>query len=250
MDRAALLTSYLSKKPHPNSPQDSFVVGRRQDGFVENNSIDYISPWYNSVTSLGLSGFVFYDNLSDDFVSRFSSELITFIKCESSEYSNNDWRFFCFLNFVESLTGFDYVFCSDASDVIVKHDPSGIVRDFPEFDLFIGKDSIKLSEFPYLELHDKLGWADSVYFHSSQNYLDLINVGVMGGKIKEVVNYLKEFVKVRKEMGFPEFNADMWVGQYVCRHVLQHKNVLIGSPLTSDFKSYEKDRDDVYFIHK
>lgn len=49
---------------------------------------------------------------------------------------------------------------------------------------------------------------------------------------------------------YPNFNADMWIGQYVFRHLLVDKKLLIGYPFTSDFKQYQNDRKDVYFIHK
>jgi hypothetical protein len=42
----------------------------------------------------------------------------------------------------------------------------------------------------------------------------------------------------------------MWTGQYVFRHLLSDKKILIGEPLTSDFKKYQNDRTDVFFIHK
>ena len=77
---AAILTSYFSKKKHPNHPSDSYVVGRTADGKVQNNEIEYIKPWYESVDKLKLKGFIFYDNLSDAFVEQYTTEDIKFIK--------------------------------------------------------------------------------------------------------------------------------------------------------------------------
>ena len=75
-------------------------------------------------------------------------------------------------------------------------------------------------------------------------------MGVIGGKFIDMVSFLDCFCQVRLRMGDPNFNADMWVGQYVFRSLLNNKGILIGEPFTSNFKKYEEDRKDVYFIHK
>ena len=76
----ALLTSYFSKKIHPNDPKDHAVVGRNPDGRVSNNEINYIKAWYDSVNNLQLNGFVFHDNLSEEFVQQYTTNKIKFIK--------------------------------------------------------------------------------------------------------------------------------------------------------------------------
>jgi hypothetical protein len=64
------------------------------------------------------------------------------------------------------------------------------------------------------------------------------------------MDFLNNFCNTRLRIGDTDFNADMWVGQYVFRHLLSDKNIMIGEPFTSNFKQYEIDRKDVYFIHK
>jgi hypothetical protein len=246
---SVLLTSYFSQKVHPNDPLDHWVVGRDIDGRVSQNDIKYIKPWYDSVKSLELNGFIFYDNLTDEFVEEYTTEKIKFVKVEPSDYSNNDWRFFCYRNFLEE-NNFDNVFLSDGSDVTVVKDPSLIISEFSDIDLFICKDSIKLSEFPYVDLHKKTDWDNLVWFLITQNRMDLINMGVIGGSYKNILDFLNTFCNTRIKLGIPELNADMFIGQYVFRHLLSDKKLLIGEPFTSKFKQYEIDRKDVYFIHK
>ena len=244
---SVILTSYFSKKKHPNDPKDQWVVGRNSNGFVNSDSFSYIEPWYNSVNSLGLTGFIFYDNLSEEFLKKYSTDKINFIKVKPSDYSNNDWRFFCYRNFLEE-NQFDSVFLTDGSDVTVVKDPS-LIFDERDEDLFACKDSILLSEFPYLGVHQKFNWKNFAYYAMCQSRLDLINMGVIGGHYANVMEFLHSFCEVRLRMGEPEFNADMWVGQYVFRELL-NKKLLLGEPFTSEFKKYQNDRKDVYFIHK
>jgi hypothetical protein len=246
---SALLTSYFSKKKHPNDPSDQWVIGRGIDGKVSQNDIQYIKPWYDSVKSLGLNGFVFYDNLTEEFIEKYTTEKIRFIKVDTSQYSNNDWRFFCYRDFLEKNI-FDNVFLSDGSDVTVVQDPNIIISKRPDIDIFVCKDSLKLDEFPYVEFHQRYNLENLFYFLLNKNRLDLINMGVIGGSYENMMDFLDSFCLARVKISDPDFNADMWVGQYVFRHLLSDKKILIGHPFTSNFKKYENDRKDVFFIHK
>jgi hypothetical protein len=244
-----ILTSYFSKKVHPNDPNDQYVVGRSADGRVSQNDFKYIEPWYTSVNSLGLNGRVFYDNLSDEFIKKYTTDKISFIKVNTSEFSNNDWRFFCYKYYLEE-NKFDNVFLTDGSDVIVVQDPSKIIQEYDDVDLFVCKDSIKLAQFPYIQVHQQANWENLAWFLICQNNVDLINMGVIGGKYNNILEFLDNFCKTRINLGNPDFNSDMWIGQYVFRHLLSDKKIIIGEPFTSIFKKYEFERKDVYFIHK
>lgn len=246
---SVILTSYFSIKKHPNDPNDKCVIGRGSDGRVLQNDFQYIKPWYNSVNKLNLEGIIFYDNLSDDFLNECTTDKIKFIKVTPSDYSNNDWRFFCYRNFLEE-NKFNSVFLTDGSDVSVVKDPGGIIKDNPLIDLFACKDSIMLNEFPYLQIHKQARWGNYTWFHDYQQTLNLINMGVIGGNYQNIMLFLNNFCETRVKLGHPDFNSDMWVGQYVFRTLLSHKQIMIGEPFTSNFKKYEIDREDVYFIHK
>jgi hypothetical protein len=244
-------TSYFTLKPHPNDPKDAAVVGRGEDGFVLKDSILYIAPWYDSMCDLGLDGRVFYDGLSDRFVERYTTDKIKFVKCTPSDYSNNDWRFHCYLEHFSTYDQeFDSIFLTDGSDVTVVKDPSGILTEFPDTNLFVCQDSIKLAQFPYVKFHEDRKWPGKIKFMLNEKKWDLINMGVVGGARDNVLEFLQEFWDTRTSMGSPEFNADMWVGQYVFRFLLSSRKILIGDPFTSIFKGYEENREDVYFIHK
>ena len=249
MSRPVIFTTYFSQKEHPNDPNDAAVIGRGNDGRVLQNNFEYIKNWYNSILDLNLEARVFYDNLSDEFLQQYETDKIKFIYASPSDYSNNDWRFFVYKTYLQSNI-FDSVFLTDGSDVIVANDPSKILLDFPDTDYFICKDSIKLGVFPYLDIHKQIGWDNTNWFESIANDTDLINMGVIGGSYSNIVEFLNKFCETRRNMKHEYFNADMWVGQYVFRHILSDKKLLIGEPFTSNFKQYENDRKDVYFIHK
>jgi hypothetical protein len=245
-----ICTTYFSKKEHPNSPNDTAVIGRDKDGRVLQNTIKYIEPWYNSIKNLNLHGLVFYDNLTDDFIDQYQTDSIRFVKVQPSEYSNNDWRFFCYRDYLENHE-YASVFLTDGSDVSIVKDPHGIVQTYGDYiDFFLCKDSILLNEFPYIHIHDQAKWDNLQWFLKNAKTLPLINMGVIGGNYNNIKEFLKHFCETRIQLGNTNFNSDMWIGQYVFRYKLSHKNLLVGEPFTSNFKQYENDRQDVYFIHK
>lgn len=248
---SVILTSYFTKKEHPNSIHDTHVIGRGNDGKVSNNRFEYIQPWYDSINQIDVHGVIFHDDLSDDFCNQYSNDKITFVKVEESKWSNLDYRWMCYEKFIKQKDNYENIFMTDCSDVSVVKDPSQLVRDESEIDLFVGKDSIKLSQFGYLNFHDRFGLEDKVWFMLNMNRLDLINMGIIGGGRDNVLHFLSIYNDFRLSLGAPEFGqADMYCGQYVFRILLQDKSIMIGYPVCSEFKQYQNDREDVYFIHK
>jgi hypothetical protein len=107
-----------------------------------------------------------------------------------------------------------------------------------------------LNEFPYLQIHQQAQWENYTWFSIHEKTLDLINMGVIGGNYQNIMIFLNKFCETRIRLGYPDFNSDMWIGQYIFRNLLSDKKILIGQPFTSNFKKYEINREDVYFIHK
>ena len=228
---------------------DPDLKGMAEDGRVKQNDISYIGGFYESVKNLNLQVRIFYDNLTPEFVVKYTTPGIQFIYVEDSPYSYNDGRFFYYRNYLEN-NKFDSVFMTDSSDVTVVKDPSQILQDFPEMDYFICKDSIKLFQFPYLQFHQKVGWENYMSFFVNQYEWELINMGVIGGNYENTMLFLNTLCRERIKIGTPTFNSDIWTGNYTFRHLLADKKLLIGEPFTSRFKNYELERKDVYFIHK
>jgi hypothetical protein len=250
-----IATSYFSAKKHPQFG-DPHLEGVESTGFVKNNTISYIGKWYDSVKALGVHGRIFCDNLEDDFVKEYTTDKIEFVKVSPSDYSNNDWRFFCYLDYFKDVEC-ETLFFTDGSDVTVVKDPAELlVRDET---FFLCKDTMKLDSFAYgpirrpriyVDMHEQFGWDDQFRFRLNHHTWDLINMGVIGGRYIDIMDFLGKFVDVRTKLGNPGFNADIWVGQYVFRSLLADKELLVGDPVTSEFKEYQTDRKDVFFIHK
>ena len=79
-----ILSSYFTKKAHPNHPQDTSVVGRMPNMHVKNNSFTYIKDWYLSIEKNNLNAVLFHDDLSNDFVDKYQTSKIKFQKVKDS----------------------------------------------------------------------------------------------------------------------------------------------------------------------
>ncbi len=243
-----ILGSYFSKESHPQFPEPH-LEGVGSDGRAIQNDIVYIQKWYNSIKELNINAVIFYDNLTDKFVETYTTDKIRFIYAESQSYIYNVWRFFCFRTFLQN-NKFDIVFFTDSSDVTVIQNPVTLIKSFPDIDFFVGKDSIKLHEFPYLKFHQHFQWENYFDFFLHQYEWDLINCGVIGGTYNNMLLFVNEFCNIEASMDAPKVISDMFITNYLCRNQFADKKILIGEPVTSKFKQYENDRKDVYFIHK
>ena len=254
-----ILTSYFTKQAHPNHIEDKDVVGREANGFVSNDSFSYIEKWYNSLVNLKLNGVIFHDDLSEEFTSKYENEFIKFIKVKDGGgiYSNNDWRFYCFRDYLNE-SQYDWVFHADVSDVVTVKNPSELLSEYSNYDFYACEDSIKISDFPYLISHNDFGWKQDVDCLFEYDDWMLINMGVVGGSFDNMRLFYNTFCQVREELELrleadtdgTKNNVNMWICQYLLRWIFKDKKTLIGEPVTSKYKQHENDRKDVWFIHK
>jgi len=240
-----VLTSYFCRKPHPQLG-DPDIVGVQKDGRVKSDYFSYIQDWYESLVENKVRGVVFYDTLSDEFVKEYTNEYISFEKVGEFLYTNNDYRFFCYLNFLRDKA-YTIVCLTDCSDVVMVNDPTTLLEE-GSWELFFCKDIHKLHYDPFLRIHKRFGWSKLNYFIENIKVFDLLNMGVIGGKYENIMNFLELFCKERTKMRELSYNANMPLGQYIAR--LNFKAILCGAPFTSEYKKYQTNRADVCFRHK
>jgi hypothetical protein len=109
---------------------------------------------------------------------------------------------------------------------------------------------MSLMQFPYLQWHISNSLADYERFHQNANAWSLINAGLLGARYDDMLMFLGQLNGLRRSLGNPSFNADMWCVNFSLRYYWQESDLLVGSPVTSRFKGYETERDDVFFVHK
>lgn len=247
-NKSCILTSYLTLKKHPQfGDPNNKIIGVGEAGFVKVDSHDYIKDFHNSLVDTKVDVFIFHDNLSNDFIEEYSSGRMSFIKVPTSNYSNNDFRFFCYLDWLKN-EDYENVFMVDLADVRLSVDPNNLEMNDA---IFFCQDQGNLNDYKfgitgYLDFHKHFKWENFEKFNSSK--YPLLNMGVIGSEYENSIRFLDLFCQERSKAGSPELNINMALGNYVARNYFD--TIYSGPPFCSDFKKYQTDRKDVYFIHK
>jgi hypothetical protein len=87
------------------------------------------------------------------------------------------------------------------------------------------------------------------FFRDHRFRLPTLNAGVIGGRAGDLLAFLDAFVRTRRSIGSPDQNLNMPIVNYVF-HRFHQGRFHQGAPVTSRFKRFERNRRDVWFIHK
>eukprot|EP00054_Salpingoeca_dolichothecata_P027810 m.205828 g.205828 ORF g.205828 m.205828 type:complete len:748 (-) comp26053_c1_seq26:162-2405(-) len=254
--RTVVCTTYFRTKSDP----------QRKERVPE--SWAYIERWYRSVQELGLNAIVFYDDLSEGFVtsnqtSKIRCSVPCFVQVNISRtgtlldrLSTNDGRFVVYLNyFADKVHLYDYILMTDSSDLYFRKNPFAFMYENAQIDMFFGRDNGYIAK-------EASKW---IYLNMQRCYSRLMgvnspvyNAGCVGGRSHTVIEFLKlmqrEFehfgirdpkAKLLQNCNMPAYNRVIHTLLNTNRHLKYHS----GAPFTSPFGKFV-DSDKYYIIHK
>lgn len=179
-----ICTTYFTSKTDPQSKQK-----------IESDSIDYISSWYNSVKELNIDGIVFYDNLSSEFVKKYKTKHITFLKCKLGDFSLNDERFIIYYMFFLKHKA-KHVLFTDGNDVIVKKEPFKFFESKIDSTIFVGRgkeNKIFQSKWNVSSVNKLIeGLPEGIAIPNNFYNMAIYNAGIIGGKHSTVLYFLRQ----------------------------------------------------------
>lgn len=254
-----VLTVYMTSK---KDPQRGF--------FQDNNSYNYIKPWYETMKEKKLHGVIFYDNLSDDFIKKYQTDKIFFVKTKLGMYSINDERYIIYNVFLNKNPHYKYVLTSDVSDVEINKDPFELMQLEPE-KIFIGTNVViegpeirtpkwyDRREWKIVRFNDALKRANYDPIGYTKNKYQIYNVGLLGGSYKVVKPFIDEMCKIIFIVNNNK-NNNMLIANYIAvKHYIKGYNkitfctdkLITGYPFNSVYKKYEKlGESEAALIHK
>jgi len=95
-----------------------------QRGIQIKDTYNYIKEWYESVIFLNLKAVIFYDNLDEEFIMKYTRTNINFIKVEQKSLNTVDYRWVIYSNFLKyNKNKYDNILFTDISDVIFLKNP-------------------------------------------------------------------------------------------------------------------------------
>lgn len=233
----------------------SFDVNRNE--LIEEDDFSRVKDWYDSIMRLELRGIIFHNTFSKKTIDLYENNNVSFIRIDFDGRLNaNVFRYLVYQDFIQQhFTVIDNLFVTDISDVIVLKNPfeQPFFKDNPDT-LFCGDELTSLDN-DWMRAHATHlrnsipSFAD--YERENQNKT-LLNCGIIGGNIdimKRLMDNLAHIHRTYTIYNQTLFTLDMGAFNYVARtqfaHQLQH-----GSPINTQFKQYENNRNDCWFRHK
>jgi len=224
-----ILTNYFTGKKDPQ---------RGGDNQYEPDQFESMRRWYESLLTHQLHGLIFHDELSEDFVGKYTNDYIRFEKYELKKaYSLNDDRFFCWQEWLLQHEEVECLFCTDLFDVDFFGNPFHLM-DPLRYDLYCGDDNgTTIQEW----VNDRMKWAYGRTFHAGK--IKFV-AGIVGGTRKNILRLFQtmthdfENAKRAKRKGK---NINMGVFNKCVHDLFDQDRILFGSPLNSRFRKYEEE---------
>ena len=217
--RQVILSAYFITKKDP-----------QRGCFVARDDFGKIRGWYESVCSLGLSGVIFHDGLSDKFVSDYGNDYVRFVRYKlRTDRSVNDERFYCWHEYLLGDLGVDDVYLTDLFDVRFVRNPFSVVDG--RYRIYCGDHGGKMNGWIFRQMRRAYGRV----FHEDKVRL---NCGVIGGARGDVLRLLGAML-----LDFDKVNTSNCVDMAVfnkCVYDLFCGRILHGKPVVGRFRGRDR----------
>lgn len=256
-----LITCYFSSRIDPMSDR---IERLTPNGHIKNNNFKLIKKYYKSVKSCNLNCVIFHDQLKDDFVSKYETDKIKFIKWDLSKYKHkslNDIRFYVYHEYltqeIEKGTKFGKICITDCFDVVIIKSPFDIMTDNDKLytceDRQINnKDTLKTSTW-ILERYKKAFGKNLKKCEDLHPYLNErpLNAGAFASSANNIYKLLTD-MKELFNRAEPSVNSNMAVYNVAAFKMFNPTKTKIhrGAPFTTEFKLKQIKRTDCCIRHK
>eukprot|EP01138_Halocafeteria_seosinensis_P009995 gb/GECG01010208.1/.p1 GENE.gb/GECG01010208.1/~~gb/GECG01010208.1/.p1 ORF type:complete len:767 (+),score=102.06 gb/GECG01010208.1/:1-2301(+) len=253
-----VLTTYLVSEKDP----------QRRTAYSTDGKFDLIRAYYDSAHEADVQSYIFHDGLSARFIHQYETPRFKFIdvhtlysgneESEVTNYvSNNDRRFFYFDRFMAQLkrnraplTLPTYIMSSDLFDVKMLKNPFDFFDQKDPKSLFVGSETNRFRNNWWMnDRFRKCRFSEEIrrMFVIPENKY-LLNAGLIAGRW----DVMQEFLNVILDL-FPKFNpksnCNMPLVNYIGYKYFPDR-LVTGRPFHSIYKLYNKDKHDVYVVHK
>ena len=217
--KQVILSAYFTTKKDP-----------QRGCFVPEDKFNKIQGWYGSICDLGLSGVIFYDNLSDKFISNYENDYVRFVKYKlRTERSVNDERFYCWNEYLLGNLDIDDTYLTDLFDVRFVRDPFSVVDG--KYRIYCGDHGGGMNGWIFRQMRRAYGRT----FHEDKMRL---NCGAIGGSRNDILRLLGAML-----VDFDKVNNSNCVDMAVfnkCVYDLFYGGILHGKPVAGRFRGRDR----------
>ncbi len=228
-----------------------------RNNILPDDDYSIVKNWADSIIKLHMKGIIFHNNFTDEIVSKYQNENISFIKVDyDPTFNPNVYRYFIYKNYFDAnFENIEAFFLTDISDVELLSNPF-ITNDFienPE-SIFCGDEPKPLENEWMLahseHLRNKI--VDYTSFEEKNKQEVLLNCGIIGGKSKLMKEFLDKLCDIHQTYNYDNktaYTGDMGAFNYLLRTQFKQR-IAHGFPINTIFKEYQTHRIDCWFRHK
>jgi len=227
MKKNIIITTYFTTKKDPQRKRK-----------VEPNNFNYIKSWYNSIKKLGLNGIIIHDDLSDEFVEKYTSPKIKFnYYPNKSRRSTNDERFVAYYKFLKERKDIANIFLTDLHDITFLKNPFQLIDD-KKYDLYAGDDKgIKIMNSSFMKKRMTRAYGKVLYKKETK-----LIAGIIGGSYKNIMKLLDQIILDLQDLQKKKIfsNLNMGIFNKCAYQLFGPERIMYGEPLNSKFKRRQK----------
>jgi hypothetical protein len=231
-----IITTYFTSEKDPQRPH-----------VWANDDFSIIKNFYYSVLKHNLNCIILIDNSTDDFIKKYQTDKITFVRCDSVGLNMVDIRWGLYNKLLKNRPDILRAFFVDISDVVILKN----AFDFIESDrIYCGDEEMINSENKWMiHRYELINQPEINILNNKYINKKVLNAGILGGsrdyllditnKISEILNFSK--IKITT------------VDMCAFNHVLytNYENILVhGEPVNTIFRTNDVNNNVAWFKHK
>jgi hypothetical protein len=232
-----IITTYFTSEKDPQRPH-----------VWANDDFSIIKDFYESVIKHNLNCVILIDNSTDEFIKKYETDKIKFVRCDSSGLNMVDIRWKLYNKILNEREDIKRAFFLDISDVIILKNPfeyivSGKIYCGDEEDINIKnvwmKHRYELLNNP--EVNEKMA-----------NYLNkkILNAGILGGERNYLIGITKKMAEMLEFSKITHTTVDMCTINHILYTYCKNDMVVHGSPVNTVFRKDEINNTVAWFKHK
>ena len=232
-----IITTYFTSEKDP----------QRSDIWA-NDDFSIIKDFYESVIKHNLNCIILIDNSTDEFIKKYKTNKIEFVRCDSSGLNMVDIRWKLYNKILNERKEIKRVFFIDVSDVIILKNPfEYIVPD----KIYCGdEENINIKNNWMTHRYDLL--KNPEVDEKIINYLNkkILNAGILGGERNYLIGITKKMAEMLDFSKITHTTVDMCIINHVLYTYTKKDMLIHGLPVNTIFRRNEINNEVAWFKHK
>lgn len=212
-----------------------------------NDDFSIIKPFYESVIKHNLNCIILIDNSSEEFIKKYKTDKITFVRCDSSGLNMVDVRWGLYNKLLASRPDILRAFFVDVSDVVILKNA---------FD-FINSETVYCGDEESINCNNK--WMMTRYRlidypginTLNEKYLNkkVLNAGILGGSRNHLLDITNKISEILDYLKIKKLTIDMCVFNHVI--YTNYENIIShGMPVNTVFRLEDINNKVAWFKHR